>query len=113
MGVGLVGYILFEVKGLSGVIPIRLKAVSCNNETRPNADPRRAVVWVGQSGSTTGDDSSDGIIASGFVSVDGDLTKVLPPYFKLKSTNMIGFKFVGEQNDICNARVLYEVLIDG
>ncbi len=113
LGIGLVDYILFEVKELSGIIPILLKSVSCNNETRPNADPRKALVWVGQSGSTTGDDSSEGLIASGYVSVNGDLVKLLPPDFKLYSTNMIGFRFEGENLDVCNARVLYEVIEDG
>lgn len=105
----LVGYILFEVSEITGIDPMILKAISCNNETRPNADARRAVVWVGQSGSTTGDDSSDGIIASGYVSINGDLVEILPPNFELKNTEMIGFKFEGENSDVCNARILYEV----
>lgn len=109
LGIALVDYILFEIIDISKKA-IFLRGVSCNNDTRPNADPRKAFVWAGQSGSTTGQDSSDGKIASGYVSVNGDLVKLLPKDFRMEPNEMIGFRFEGENLDVCNAKILFEVV---
>lgn len=110
LGVGLVDYIIFEIAETVGIRKLRLKGVSCNNETRPNADPRRAFVWVGQSGSKVGADASDGVIASGYVSINGDLVENFVDFI-LENNEMIGFYFEGENGDVCNAKILYEVVL--
>ena len=109
LGVGLVGYIRIKVASLSGSGTIDLRGVSCKNATRPTADPRLALIWIGTSMASEGLGSSDGILDSGVVSTNIHLVKLLPERFNLRSGEMIGFRFEGENLDKCEAKIMYEV----
>lgn len=102
-----VGYIVFDVVDVVGKGSMQVRSVSCRIASRPDPDPRRVVIWIGQRGSTTGTDSSDGVIANGFASASQFLTRLMPDDFNLNITEMIGFGFEGEIGDVCEARVLY------
>jgi hypothetical protein len=115
IGAGLIGYIYVIVKEDISGVPVEIVGISFNNDTRPEWDPRPAFAWKGDSGSLSGNDSSDGILMTSYVCSYGDATRwFAPKTIKLGTNEQIGFKFVGENGDVCNAKVFYnEVNEDG
>lgn len=100
---------LFKVAVEAGR-PVNVISASCNNDTRPTADPREAFVWKGTQGDDAGDSSSSMILAIGFVSSFGDLIVYFPKEFRLEINEQIGFKVLGDDADVVQAKVMYELL---
>jgi hypothetical protein len=110
--VGLERYLYFRVAKEVG-IPVRVINATCNNDTRPAADPRPAFIWKGMMGSEHGDEGTDALLAVGYVCSYGNLVYNPGTELKLGLDMQIGFKLLGESGDVVNATVLYEVLKDG
>ena len=111
IGVSLEAYAYFQVKEHAGKRDVKILAIAFNNDTRPSADPRPAFAWRGIAGSEHGDNDSDILIKIARVCAYGDAVVLIPQPWVLNSTEQIGFKFIGENLDECNAKVLYEVVL--